>query len=141
MESPLSQNKQSIEVSDEELLKVIADFLEMGHVENIVAMFKQESRYFDRVGKLLEDQRFSVRLGVSVLFEYLIEETPDKLHLALPSLEKALQHTTSWVRGEAVSVLALIGSADAMALVKILENDPAHEVADLVREILREGTV
>ncbi|RUM42691.1 MAG: hypothetical protein DSY80_06765, partial [Desulfocapsa sp.] len=56
------QDPHPAEVSDEELLKVIADFLEMGYVENIVAMFKQDQRYYDWVGDLIKDQRFAVRL-------------------------------------------------------------------------------
>lgn len=125
-----------MEVSDEELLKVIADFLEMGHVENIVAMFKQEPRYYDWVGTLLEDERFAVRLGVSVLFEYLVEDCPDQVHLAIPSLAVALKHTTSWVRGESISVLAIIASDEAMVLIQTMTGDPAPEVAALVRDIL-----
>ena len=141
MKSELRPTQQTQEVSDKELQSVIADFLEMGHVENIVAMFKQDRRYYAWVGKLLEDERFAVRLGVSVLFEYLIEQKPGDLHLALPSLAKALQHATPWVRGEAASVLALIGSAEALNLVKSLENDPAREVASLVRDILQEQII
>ncbi len=124
------------EVSDRELLRVIADFLEMGHVENIVAMFKQETRYYQWVGDLLKDERFAVRLGVSVLFEYLVEERPGEVGLAIPSLAAALKHPTPWVRGEAVSVLALIGGSEAMALVRTMTEDPAPEVAAVVRDIL-----
>ena len=48
------------EVSDEELKKVIADFLEMGHIENIVAMFRRYSKYYSWTGELLRDERFNV---------------------------------------------------------------------------------
>ena len=128
------------EVSDEELLKVIADFLEMGYVENIVAMFKQDQRYYEWVGELIKDERFAVRLGVSVLFEYLIEDCPEDTHLAIPSLVQALQHTEARVRGEALSVLAIIATDKALDQVKTMIQDPAPEVADLAREILTEGT-
>ena len=47
MENEINQTDHPAEVSDEELLKVIADFLEMGHVENIVAMFADDPRYYD----------------------------------------------------------------------------------------------
>ncbi len=95
MKSSIHLQTGSDEVSDQELLKVIADFLEMGHVENIVAMFKQEPRYYQWTGALLADERFGVRLGASVLFEYLAEECPDDVHLAVPSLAEALQNKTS----------------------------------------------
>ena len=135
MQSNLQQQEKA-DVSDEELLKVIADFLEMGHVQNIVEMFKQDIRYYEWVGTLLTDERFAVRLGVSVLFEYLIEDRPQETTLAIPSLAKVLQHNTVWVRGEALSILAIIGSPDALAAIKTLKNDPAPEIADLVRDIL-----
>ena len=139
MKNNTNQQAKKEEVSDEELIKVITDFLEMGHVENIVAMFKQETSYYQWVGTLLEDERFAVRLGVSVLFEYLLEDRPDEVHLAIPSLATAIKHETSWVRGEAVSVLAMIGSSEAMVLVKTMVDDPATQVADIARDIIEES--
>ncbi len=139
MESQIKQESRSAEVSDEELLKVIADFLEMGYVENIVAMFKQEPRYYQWTGQLLKDERFAVRLGVSVLFEYLVADRPGDVDLAVPSLSRALQNKTAWVRGEAVSVLAIIATDEAIDLVKTMVNDPAPEVAAVARDILLEG--
>lgn len=136
MESNIDQYKTVTEVSDEELLKVIADFLEMGHVQNIVEMFKQDQRYYAWVGQLLTDERFAVRLGVSVLFEYLIEEKPEDLHLAIPSLTDALTHETPMVRGEAVGVLSIIDSPDAIALIKTMKKDSDSHVAAMVLDIL-----
>lgn len=124
------------EVSDEELLGVIADFLEMGHVENIVAMFCQEPRYYDWTGDLLTDERFAVRLGVSVLFEYLIEKDPANLNLAVPSLVRQLDNTKSWVRGEVVNVLGIIGSPEALAELEAMRNDPDPQVREIVIDIL-----
>ncbi|MEA2114295.1 MAG: HEAT repeat domain-containing protein [Thermodesulfobacteriota bacterium] len=138
MESEINQESRSSEVSDDELLKVMSDFLEMGYVDNIVAMFKQEPRYYQWVGQLLEDERFAVRLGVSVLFEYLVADHPTDVHLAVPSLKKALQHQTAWVRGEAASVLAIIATDEAIDLVKTVVDDPAPEVAAVARDILSE---
>lgn len=139
MKTPTKQQSQPNEVSDEELIKVIADFLEMGHVENIVAMFQQEPRYYQWVGTLLEDERFTVRLGVSVLFEYLLEDKQNDVHLAIPSLTKALQHQTSWVRGEAVSVLGMIGTDEVMDLIKTMVNDSDTQVASIASDIIVEN--
>ncbi|HKJ64757.1 MAG TPA: hypothetical protein VJ969_05110, partial [Desulfopila sp.] len=68
-------------VNDEELKKVIADFLEMGHVENIIAMFRRNPAYFDWSGELLEDDRFNVRLGLTILFEEM--QAQNNPHLGL----------------------------------------------------------
>ena len=128
--------QQANEVSDEELRQVIADFLNMGHVENIVAMFRQEQRYYDWVGDLLTDERFAVRLGVCVLFEYLVEERPEEARLAIDSLARQLGSETAWVRGEAVTVLGIIGGPRAMELVAGMTKDPDQQVAEIARDIV-----
>ncbi len=123
-------------VTDEELIEVIAEFLEMGHVENIVAMFKQETSYYTWTGHLLNDERFAVRLGVSVLFEYLKEERPLDIHLAIPSLAEQLTSTIDWVRGEAVSILGIIGSKEALVYIRSMINDPSPQVTEIAYDIL-----
>ena len=136
MESNINQEKKT-EVSDEELFKVVADFLEMGHVENIVEMFKQEPRYYQWTGKLLTDERFAVRLGVSVLFEYLVAERPDEVKGAVTSLVEVLNHEMEWVRGEAVSVLSIIGSEESFSHVSAMANDPSPQIRAMVEDILK----
>jgi HEAT repeat protein len=131
-----------VEVSDAELKKVIGDFLDMGHVENIAAMFRREPRYYAWTGDILNDPRFQVRLGVSVLFEELREATPDQIDLATPSLLALLDTEPplpAYVRGEAVSVLAIIGSARAMAGVRAMAADSDPQVAEVARYILGGG--
>jgi hypothetical protein len=125
------------DVSDKELKSVIADFLDMGHVENIVAMFRHEDRYYSWVGELLHDERFSVRLGLSVLLEELKETEPVKLPLSIPSLVKLTQNIEPLYRGEALSVLAIVGTDEAMAFVKksLKDKDPqVREMAELLLE-------
>ena len=126
-------------VTDNELISVIADFLEMGHVENIVAMYKQEPRYYDWTGELLTDERFAVRLGVSVLFEYLADERPEDIELAVPSLVRQVDNPNSWVRGEVVSVLGIIGTQEALQQVQKLVADPDSQVVAVARDILQEA--
>ena len=124
------------EPADEELLQVIADFLAMGHADNIVAMFRQEPRYWSWTGRLLEDERYAVRLGVSVLFEQLVTLCPDYLPLALPSLAAQLDNPVDRVRGEAVSVLGIIGSEAALALMRSRLDDTSPQVAEIAHDIL-----
>ncbi len=124
------------EISDEALLQVIADFLAMGHVDNIVAMFRQEPGYFTWTGRLLTDERFAVRLGVSVLFEHLAGLCPERLPLAVPGLVEHLGHPVEWVRGEAASVLAIVGTEAALAALPPLLDDPSPQVREIVRDIL-----
>lgn len=126
------------EVSDKELKKVIADFLEMGHVDNIFEMFKQDKRYYDWVGELLDDERFNVRLGISVLFEELKAYCKDDIYRAVPSLCEAFENSQPHVRGEVISVLGIIGSADAIRCVKKGLNDDSHQVREVARDVLEE---
>ncbi len=133
---PATGRTSRTEVSDDELLQVIADFLDMGHVENIVAMFKQEPRYYQWTGLLLQDERFAVRLGVSVLFEYLVETRPHQVKLAVPSLAEALKSDLPRVRGEAVSVLGIIGTPTALAHVRTMVDDPDPQVREVARDVL-----
>ena len=125
-------------VSDEELLRVIKDFLEMGHVDNIIAMFHQDARYLDLIGAVLDDERFNVRLGVSILFEELRKRTPDHTELAIPSLLPLLKSDRPHIRGEALSVLAIIGGKTAYEHIKEMVLDQQPQVRALALEILEE---
>lgn len=126
------------DVQDTELKKVIADFLEMGHVENIVAMFKREPAYYEWTGEILDDERFAVRVGVSVLFEELKKIQPEKLELAVPSLVRLLDSTSPTMRGEAIGVLGLIGSHEAVTLIRSMQSDPSPQVREMVELVLEE---
>ena len=130
--------KKNHDVSDEELKKVIADFLEMGHIENITSMFRQDSRYYAWSGDLLRDERFNVRLGMAVLFEELKEIQPQTLVQALPSLLPLLEDGNPLLRGEAVSLLALIGTPEALQHVEKMHSDPSPQVREMVKLVLSE---
>lgn len=124
------------EVSDTELLGVIKDFLEMGHVDNIVAMFFRESRYFEWTGAILDDQRFAVRLGVSVLFEELQARQCPSMHLAIPSLAALLSAEDPLLRGEALSVLAIINDQSLRDQALQMLNDQNSQVREIAKDIV-----
>lgn len=126
------------EVSDRDLLLVIKDFLEMGHVDNIVAMFHREPRYFAWTGSILEDARFTVRLGVSVLFEALKERRPEYLELAVPSLLPLLDSEDPLLRGEAVSILGIIGTPSVRVHIEAMTSDRHPQVAEVALDVLAE---
>ncbi|MGB3212095.1 MAG: HEAT repeat domain-containing protein [Desulforhopalus sp.] len=126
------------EVSDRELKKVIADFLDQGHVENIVAMFRHDPQYYEWTGEILNDERFSVRLGVTVLFEELQAVQPDQTILAIPSLAAQLHADDPLIRGEAVSVLGIIGTKEAMTHIRQLRRDASPQVREMVEMVLED---
>lgn len=125
-------------VSDEELKKVIADFLEMGHVENIVAMFRRYPEYLDWTGELLEDDRFNVRLGLTILFEELQAQENAHLGRAIPSLARLLENPSPLLRGEAIGILGIIGSPEARELIVAMQNDENPQVREMVALALEE---
>jgi hypothetical protein len=126
------------EINDNELKKVIGDFIELGHVENIVAMFKQDTSLYRFTGDLLQDERFAVRIGMAVLFEELVTVRPKDVPLAIPYLLPLLQDKTPWVRGEAANLLGIIGNPEALMHLKQLVNDPDPQVSEIVRDALSE---
>ncbi len=128
----------SAEVSDTELKKVIADFLEMGHVDNIVEMFKRDTLYYVWAGELLDDERFGVRLGMTVLFEELKRLCPDDVERAIPSLAALLLSSPAHVRGEAVTILGIIGTAEALQHVEEALKDVSPQVREVARDVLEE---
>jgi len=123
-------------ISDAELTKVIADFLEMGHAENIVAMFKQDPTLYRLVGELVRDERFMVRVGTAVLFEELARIRPAELVQAIPALAPLLADPTPWVRGEAANLLGIINTPEALALLEDLLHDPDPQVREIAEDFL-----
>jgi hypothetical protein len=124
------------DISREDLLRVIGDFLEMGHVENIVAMFKKDDSHYGLAGDLLRDERFAVRLGMAVLFEELVHIRPRDTAKAIASLLPLLTETAPALRGEAANILGIINTEEAIRPLKALRNDPDPQVAEIVGDIL-----
>lgn len=135
----MTQRKGMDQVSDDELKKVIADFLEMGHVDNIVAMFRRNPGCYAWTGEILDDERFSVRLGVSVLFEELKALQPELLALAVPSLACLLDNPSALLRGEAIGVLGIIGGDETTGLVRGMLDDPSPQVREMAELVLADG--
>jgi hypothetical protein len=129
------------EVSSQQLQMVIADFLELGHVENIVAMFRQDPSCLALTGALLQDERFKVRMGVAVLFEDLVSLVPASiLDGAVPSLLGLTEHAAPYVRGDAAHILATIGTPAALSALARFRQDPDPQVAGVVAEVLGDGS-
>jgi hypothetical protein len=136
------QASKNIMMNDDyniDLLKVIGDFLELGHVENIMAMYKQDTSLYSLVGDLIRDERFAVRLGTAVLFEELAAVRPDETSLAIPSLLPLLQEENPILRGEAATILGIIGSPAALQHLRQLANDPNPQVREIITDIISLG--
>ena len=122
--------------NDDELLKVIGDFLEKGLAENIVAMFKKEPELHRLTGELLKDERFMVRMGVAVLYEELAVMRPTEIGLAVPGLRPLLADETAYVRGEACNLLGIINNDETRQLLAAMADDPDPQVREIVADFL-----
>lgn len=125
---------------DQEMVTVIADFLEQGYVDNIIAMFKSDPRHYALVGRILRDERFAVRLGLAVLFEELAHTRPKEVEQAVPVLLPLLSPAEpAYVRGEAATILGLIGTEQARKALEPLVNDEDPQVAEIARDYTQES--
>ncbi|MCL7487863.1 MAG: HEAT repeat domain-containing protein [Desulfobulbaceae bacterium] len=122
----------------QELLTLIGDFIEMGHVANIAAMFRQDPDLYALTGDLIRDERYMVRVGMAVLFEELAATRPMEIDLATPFLLPLLQDKTAYVRGEAASLLGIIVSPESLAAIVPLLHDSDSQVAEIAADILAE---
>jgi hypothetical protein len=128
------------ENSTQEVQEVIADFLEMGHVENIIAMFKQDPSCLLLSGVVIQDERFKVRMGMAVLFEELVTILPHTVFdTAIPSLLAAMGHDAAYVRGDAAHLLATIQTTKALCALAKFQDDPDPQIAEIVSETMALG--
>jgi len=123
-----------------ELLALIGDTIEMGLVENVAAMFRQDPDLYLLAGELIRDERFVVRVGMAVLFEELVMTRPVEIRLAIPALLPLLTDQTAAIRGEAATLLGIIGSPEALAAVASLHHDTDPQVAEIVADIMAAQT-
>ena len=89
-------------------------------------------------GAILDDERFNVRLGVSILFEELKKREPEQIDRATPSLQPLLRSPKPLIRGEAVSVLGIIGSKSARSAIRTMLDDEQVQIREVAEEILAE---
>ena len=75
---------------------------------------------------------------MSVLFEELRESHAEHVERAIPSLVKLLDEKEPLLRGEAVSILGIIGSDKALAYVRQRCDDPSPRVREVVELVLQE---
>jgi hypothetical protein len=125
------------EPSDKEMVTVISDFLEQGLADNIVSMFKAESTYYHLIGEVLRDERFAVRMGVLLVFEELVAAGVKNVERAVPFMKELIsKETPAYVRGEAVTILGVIGTEESLGLIAPLVDDDDPQVSEIARDFI-----
>ncbi len=125
-------------MADKEFVKMVADYMEKGFLENIIDMFKHDPGMYEMLPELIRDERIRVRIGATALVEELLKEDPEHVHQALQYLVPLLQDKNPTVRGDAANLIALVAPDRAKQYLGPLVEDPNPEVAMFVRELLEE---
>ncbi len=118
-------------------LKMIADYMEGGFLENIIDMFKHDKRYYPFIGELLGDERMGVRIGTVALIETLITEDGDHVLSAIPGIGKLLKGSNATIRGDAAYLLGIIGHRDALPFLSDVSGDENELVREAVEEAIK----
>ncbi len=122
----------------ESMIKMIADHMENGFLENIVDMFKHDKSYYPFIGDMLGDERMGVRIGTTALVETLKTEDIDNVLLAIPGIAKLLRDANATIRGDAAYLLGIIGHEDALPFLEDAHNDENDHVREAVEEAIKE---
>jgi len=120
------------------MLKMIADYMENGFLDNIVDMFKHDRSLYPLIGDLLGDERSRVRIGAVALVETLKKEDLEHVASAIPSIAERLKDPNATIRGDAAYLLGIIGHRDALPFLKEMLNDDHELVKESVNEAIEE---
>ena len=117
------------------MLKLIADHMEDGFLDNIIDMFKHDKSLYPLLGDLLADERSRVRIGVVALVETLQEDDKENVVKAIPYIAKLLKDPNPTIRGDAAYLLGIIGHRDALKFL----NEAVFDHNELVRNTILES--
>jgi len=120
---------------DDELLKLIADHMENGFLENIIDMFKHDRSLYRFLPELMSDARGRVRLGMVALVEALIDEHNEEVSTSVTGIAALLGSEELTVRADAAYLLGIIGDSSAIAYLKESEK---KETVEPVRQVIAE---
>lgn len=116
-------------------IKMIADHMETGFLDNIADMFRHDKSYYPHIGDLMGDERMQVRIGTFALVETLMTEDLESIISAIPGIAKLLKDENPTIRGDAAHLLGVIGHKDALPFL----SDVSDEKSELVRETIEEA--
>lgn len=115
---------------------MIADYMENGFLENIIALFKQEKELYAHVGTLIQDRRARVRIGITALMEELSKTDAGNIRRAVPYILPLLGHSEAVVRGDAANLLGIVGDETAIPALTEALSDEHPDVRVLAQEAL-----
>lgn len=117
------------------MIKMIADYMEQGFLENIIDMFKHDRSLYSIIGSLLADERGRVRLGTVALVEELKKDYEDEIIRVIPDIARNLRNQNPTIRGDSAYLLGIIKHQDAVSFLREASGDDNP----LVRQIIEES--
>lgn len=123
---------------DNGLVSMIADYMEKGYLENIVDMFRHDSKLYRLVGELIQDERVRVRIGVTALMEELSVLDAPNVPAAVPPLLPLLGHENPVVRGDVSNILGIVGDRSILPFLEKGLNDSDPNVSLIIGEAIEE---
>lgn len=125
-------------MQDNEMKMMLIEYMGKGFLENIIALFKQDSSLYVFIADMLGDEDLRVRLGATALVEELVIEHREELRSAVPRIIELLQHDNPTIRGDAASILGIIKDASAIDALRLCLHDVHPGVREIVRDALAE---
>lgn len=122
----------------EETIRMIADYMENGYLENIIDMFKQDPEYYQHIGTMLGDERMGVRIGTFALVETLLDMENNDLPASIPGIASLLHGPNITIRGDAAHLLGIIGHKDALPYLEKALHDDHENVRENVKEAIED---
>lgn len=122
--------------ADTDLIRMISDYMENGFLENIIDMFRHDSSLYHLVGKLIQDERVRVRIGVTALIEELRRLDPEHVAEAVPGLISIPEDAETYIRGDAANLLGIIGDRSALPFLQKAAADDDPNVRLLAKEAM-----
>lgn len=124
--------------NDQPLIKLIADHMENGFLENIIDMFRHDSNLYSLIGSLIQDERVRVRMGITALMEELRKLDAGHIAGAVPGLLPLLTHAESFLRGDAANLLGIIGDKDVIPCLEKLLMDENPDMRLIAKEAIED---
>jgi HEAT repeat protein len=125
-------------MNDREMRSLLVDYMGRGFLDNIIALFRQDASLHRFIADMVGNDNIRVRLGATALVEALVEERRIEMKTAVPGLVALLGHENPTIRGDAASVLGIIGDQGATEALQACLKDGHAGVREAAREALEE---
>jgi HEAT repeat protein len=124
---------------DKDFIKMVADYMDAGFLENIEAMLRQDKGLFGLIPVLLRDERQRVRIGAVALIEGFLGECKAEVEGQVEKIGEILKtEPDKVVKCDAIYALSVIGGGEVRLCLKAALEDPDPIIREEAREALEE---